>query len=433
MPCLEEKYERLSREYFLARRHLTPITKGIWSYNGPPERDYPTQGWKLHISATILNATTVIRRVRRVLRDADVVFKCATNLDALLQINTGFEYTQTGKFMTIYARTADQAVDLASRLHACTHDLCGPNVPFDAHYLKDGIVSYRYGSFIRKNGKEGSDKIVDPTGKLCLDRRDRPVPSWTRDPFKEHRSVPSRKGLVERGYVVFRALSQRGKGGVYEALDLRGSLGQICIIKQGRKYGEVYWDSSDGVSRIKREAVVLKALRLAGMNVPKIYETFYQRGDYYLVMEKLKGRALLRTAKTEVSKPSWRRAYRIYKMVSELLDGVHATGWAWRDCKPDNLIWENGKLRPLDFEGACPLTQTDVPPWGAPQYTPRGIYRSLRRPRGTAEDDYALGVISFQFGVGYLPPKSDRKRRKLLRQTHCPPKFRRRILELLNS
>ena len=54
-----------------------------------------------------------------------------------------------------------------------------------------------------------------------------------------------------------------------------------------------------------------------------------------------------------------------------------------------------------------------------------------RRRTGTLEDDYALGVIAFQFMCGEFPPCNSRRRSAFYRRAGCPDSLRARIEDLL--
>ena len=47
------------------------------------------------------------------------------------------------------------------------------------------------------------------------------------------------------------------------------------------------------------------------------------------------------------------------------------------------------------------------------------------------EDDYALGVIAFQFGTGKFPPEKAQARAALYEHTKCPARLRQWIEALL--
>jgi serine/threonine protein kinase len=260
------------------------------------------------------------------------------------------------------------------------------------------------------------------------------VPRWLDDPFakpdgKAHH--PHCGGPLAPDYLAFKAISQRGKGGVYEALDLSVSPARIVIIKEGRSHGETVWDGKDGYDRVKHEARVLRALRRTGVPVPAVFHEFDRDGNRYLVLEKIAGHLLLRRKQMQPPKPSWRRALKIVEQLGAALAQIHAAGWIWRDCKPSHIFLDRGVIRLIDFEGACRTKETELLSWGSSNYLPPLYRNSFCRRAGTLEDDYALGVIAFQFMCGEFPPPSARQRAEHYRRAHCPSVLRRRIEKLL--
>jgi serine/threonine protein kinase len=205
------------------------------------------------------------------------------------------------------------------------------------------------------------------------------------------------------------------------------------IIKEGRRHGETNWDGGDGYALVKHEALVLRKLRRAGLPVPEIFREFTQNGNRYLVLERIPGRPLLAARRVQPLKTSWRRAERILEQLAPLLSRMHAAGWTWRDCKPSHIFVQRGTVRFIDFEGACRNDQTAVLPWGSPDYIPPRYHGNLSRCAGTLEDDYALGVIAFQFLSGKFPPAAAHRRAALYKRTRCPELFRKRIDRLLSS
>src|SRR5204862_1881453 len=93
--------------------------------------------------------------------------------------------------------------------------------------------------------------------------------------------------------LVFKAKAQRGKGGVYEAVDLSVLPVRPVIIKEGRRHGETNWDGRDGYALVQHEATVLRELRKAGLPVPEIFREFTKNRNRYLVLEQITGRPLL--------------------------------------------------------------------------------------------------------------------------------------------
>jgi hypothetical protein len=400
------RYEDLARE-------ACPIVKSPWRFNRPADN---TQGWKLHISATILSAGDVLDRARAVLDRAGVAYKCTETLGVVALLNTGLpSYSQTGKFITVYCRNADEAVGLAAELDAATAGLPGPEAPFDLPYRRGGLVYYRYGSF-------SAHTVRDPQGRWRADRREAgfAVPSWIKNPFPEAEPPNDSDGPLGLTYLVTRALAQRGKGGVYEALDLDASPARLVILKEGRPHGETQWDGTDGFWRIGYEAAVLRDLRAHDVSVPDVLAEFSQGGNHYVVLEKIAGAPLLDRNPRRTRRLTWRETRAVSNRLDEILDRIHAAGWVWRDCKPDNLLCEGDRLRPIDFEGACPTHQTEVVPWGTFAYTPRAIAEGERRTSGWLEDDFSAAAVLFRLGTGAPPDPEAQDRTARLARSRCP-------------
>ena len=238
-------------------------------------------------------------------------------------------------------------------------------------------------------------------------------------------------GPIGLEYLVRKALAQRGKGGVFEALDLAAYPARLVVIKQGRRHGDTDWNGEDGFARVKREGRTFRQLRVAGIPVPEPFRQFKHWGDQFLVLEKIPGRALLPRLRQQPQRPSYRAAPRILDELGPLLLKLHAAGWVWRDCKPAHIFRHRGEIRLIDFEGACLIDETDVLPWGSPNYVPPIYHGKFSRRPGTMEDDYALGVIAFQFATGEFPPLGSRRRRALFRRSGCPDFLRIQIESLL--
>jgi serine/threonine protein kinase len=188
----------------------------------------------------------------------------------------------------------------------------------------------------------------------------------------------------------------------------------------------------DGNDLVRREAAVLRALARAGIPVPEVLREFDANGNHYLVLEKIKGNALLDPMRPQPVRPSWRRARQTLKMLEPVIASIHRAGWVWRDCKPSHIFIEEGRVRLIDFEGACKTDDVDVLPWASRNYSPPLDEKPFAaRRKGTWEDDYALGVIAFQLGTGKFPPVDARRRARLYRRTKCPEILRKKIDRLL--
>src|SRR6266404_982469 len=287
----------------LCDRYL-PVTRNdsIWRYSREWRHGDPEQGWELHVTATILTAGRILRRLAPFLHEHGVLYKAPISLPELDKLNSGifYGYSQVGKFMTIYPRTPEEAVALARKLHRLTQRLSAPSVPFDSRFGSDGLVYYRYGAFktleMESEDGERAYAIRDPAGKLIEDVRDAEFkPDWLTDPF-----VPQQTSQIsataptplQTTFRAFRALRQRGRGGVYQAVDLSVCPPRLCILKEGRRNGEINWDGRDGFWRIRHERRVLTLLRKRGVNVPRVYSSFTADNNYFVAVEFIEGQDL---------------------------------------------------------------------------------------------------------------------------------------------
>ena len=387
----------------------------VWRFSRVRGAQDLEQGWKLHLSATVLNAATVLERVAPLLLELGVQFKASATLQALHHINAGLGvgYSQVGKFMTVYPRNSEEAVALAERLHTATRGIEAPDIPYDLRYRFDSNVFYRYGAFLPMllEGKNGRSILAlrNPQGNLTPDQRtvEDSKPEWEINPFplfKPERTADPIDNPLKTKYRVFRALTQRGKGGVYKALDLRASPPRVCILKEGRKHGDLGWDGRDGSWRIQHEESVLQQLCALGVDVPRVYDSFELEGNFYLVIEFIEGTNFQNLLDRRRRRLSVAQALYYAAEMARVLSKIHAAGWIWRDCKPGNfLLTKQGTMRPLDFEGACPVEQPDPMGWGTPSFAPMTGQTAHIARSSQSDDLYSLGAVLFHLLTGRLP------------------------------
>jgi hypothetical protein len=413
----------------------------VWRFSREEAPGDPEQGWKLHVSATVLTAGRVLEAVAPSLRRRGVLYKAPATLDELDKLNSGlyYGYSQVGKFLTVYPRSDEEAVRLARQLHRLTRGLSGPFVPFDLQYRRESCVHYRYGAFktleLERADGQRTYAIRDPSGDLVPDLRDSAEPpAWAADPFRPPRP-PRRKppppSPLKTTFRAFRALAQRGKGGVYRALDLSTSPPRLCILKEGRRDGEVDWVGRDGFWRVRHEGRVLKDLRRAGLPVPQLYAEFEAEQNYYVALEFVEGENLESRLLRRRTRLPLALCLRHAAELAELIAHIHAAGWVWRDCKPRNVILSGGRLRPIDFEGACPVEESDPLSWGTPSYIPPEWGAKFEGQSRLPEDLYALGVMLFLLLSGRTPDAAPAPQLHKLRR-NVPPEVRAVVAELLD-
>jgi serine/threonine protein kinase len=365
------------------------------------------------LSATILDAGKVLKSAAPFLQNLQILYKAPASLDELMKINSGiyYSYVQVGKFITVYPKTEDQFVYLTKKLYRLTRNRSAPAVPFDFKYRNGGCVYYRYGVFRSQEPENfGGSKISalkSFDGKPVADNREDgyKTPDWVINPFPQKTlPQPLPNNPLSTSYRIFHALSQRGKGGVYQAFRVNKNSLQICVIKEGRKNGETAWDGRDGCWRVRNEARVLPILRRSAVDVPRVFDSFEFGGNFYLVTEFIKGENLQKLVCRRQRRLSLLPALDCGVQISELISKIHVAGWVWRDCKPSNIVLTaEGKLRPLDFEGACRVGEPDPLPWSTPRFAPPEVFNQTSTKSNLAEDLFALGSLLFLLIDGELP------------------------------
>ena len=429
----ERRWLRLCKKYL-------PITcpNSIWKLSRRLSHQDPAQGWKLHISATSLCACDVIDTVGPYLQRQGLCFKGPRALNELVKLNAGLngEFSQVGKFITVYPPSVEAAVEIARGLHVLTSRFRAPVVPYDERFRKGSSVYYRYGAFSARRVKFHGKlypAIGSPNGRLIVDRREpkAAVPHWLTDPFRNGKFTRSDKSLtpLETDYDSYQAIVQRGRGGTYRAVDISSGGPQPCIIKEGRRYGETNSDGRDGYDRVKREAAFLRSVSARIAAVPRVRRTFRANGDYYLVQEAITGRSLesVIACRQHIART---RLLRYCTNMAQIVFDVHRAGWAWRDCKPANLLCQNGgTLRAVDFEWACRLSAPDAVTFHTRGYVPRQRGRTPQQI-----DFYALGTSLMQLIARRQSPLNCTKAfKRAARRLQLPRWLVARIRSLRNS
>jgi len=422
-------YKSLNSHWRQLCNHYLPLTArgSIWRYSRQVTEDDPEQGWKLHVAATVLSATEVFEAVSPFLQRRGVLFKAPISLYELHKLNSGelYGYSQVGKFITVYPQSEEEALRIARRLHLLTRNMVSPSIPFDLRYRADGCVYYRYGAFkVLKVEEPHGDRVYamrDPKGRLVPDlRQSLTFPNWVSNPFHARGNSTishSAETPLQTTFRAFKAITQRGRGGVYQALDLSTTPARLCILKEGRKHGEVDWDGRDGSWRVRHEARVLSSLSAAQINVPQVYASFEVKQNSYVAMELIDGESLNQWLSRRKRRVSIRQALEYGVRIAALLARIHAAGWVWRDCKPGNImITRHRALRAIDFEGACLIGKPDPSPWGTRFFVPPEWDYEFRGQSRLPEDLYALGAIIQLLVTGVPPdqppPQSSRKPRQ---------------------
>ncbi|MBZ3905676.1 class III lanthionine synthetase LanKC [Streptomyces griseiscabiei] len=378
---------------------LTPVDDG-----GRP-RPGPTQGWKVHASATRANADRIAAIVWDYCVPRAIPFKFVPGPQLLHLRNAKYAARDTsGKFVTVYPADEEQLHLVLRELGALLDGLDGPYILTDLRW-NEGPLYVRYGAFARSFVVDERGTLVpavrDGGGTLVPDQR-KPtfhVPDWVNLPaFLEPQLAARNTTTVgELPYRIEKALHFSNGGGVYVGTDTRD--GRRVVLKEGRPHAGLAADGADAVTRLERERDALE--RLAGLGVVPGVRDWFTLGDHrFLVMDFVEGRPLnayvaerhpLLAADPEpgavAAYTAW--ALRVHRAVEEAVAAVHARGIVFNDLHVFNIMVapDDHSVSLLDFEAAAPVEEN-----GRQTVAHPGFLAPPDRT-GAAVDRYALACL----------------------------------------
>jgi Lanthionine synthetase C-like protein/Protein kinase domain len=409
-------------------------TEGFWCYVAPREYAGRSQGWKLHLSATMSSAKAVLARTLPVLLEGGCAFKFANTLAHVGQLNArNTPRGHSGKFITVYPHSDEDAVGLAEALHQATVGLAGPRILSDRPYAPGSLVHYRYGAFVeaRKLSNDGlyTWVIFDPEGNPVEDRRVGQYlpPAWARCPFPDPvvavvSGVSDGKGgvLVADRFLVREAIRHVNKGGVYRAVD--SETGADVIIKEARPHVAADDTGKDVRDLLRAEARALEKMESFGV-APRMLMLFEHNEHLFLAEELVPGLSLREWVLDRLRHSGWRRhvpgAWEMAQRLVELMDVAHSAGLILRDFTPNNImVRPDGQLRLIDLELAVlSEKQEELMGAGTPGYlAPEQLQSGLA---AVEADYYSLGATICFAATGGAPdfvadvPKSRPLRERL--------------------
>ena len=94
------------------------------------------------------------------------------------------------------------------------------------------------------------------------------------------------------------------------------------------------------------------------------------------------------------------------------------------------MVTSEGRLRPLDFEGACPIGQPDPVLWSTPAFTPPNECAESISRSSLSDDLYSLGTVIYFLLTGKLSETAEPVPIEKLRR-NVPSDMRDTVSELL--
>ncbi|WP_103531171.1 class III lanthionine synthetase LanKC [Streptomyces sp. SM11] len=395
-----------------APRGWTRSRRGDWLSYSPDGLRLPPQGWKIHVSAALDNAASVLDRVLAHCLEHRLAFKCVPNPGLLALRNAKYaDRAGSGKFITVYPPSDEAFPEVCTALTQLLEGEHGPYILSDLR-CGNGPVHTRYGAFAARfcAGPDGRPvpAVADPQGRLVPDDRGPSfrVPSWVTPPgfLMPHLEARTAVGLADLPYTVEKALHFSNGGGVYLARDTR--TGEQVVLKEARPYAGLAADGADAVARLERERTALE--QLAGLDcVPAVRDAFEVGDHHFLVLQYIPGTTLntvfarrFPLARQHPSPDllaahaSW--AEELYGQVERAVDAVHARGIVISDLHMSNVMVdeEASRIVLLDFEAASPAAERRR------QIVANPAFVAPPDRRGADIDRYALACLRLAL---YLP------------------------------
>ncbi|MGJ4902323.1 hypothetical protein ACQR0V_12190 [Bradyrhizobium sp. HKCCYLS2058] len=331
-------------------------------------------GWKVHVSATLDDAPTVLELVSRIAFDLECSFKHLSGVDSFLALHfKNASRLQSGKFIALYPENELVAARLLECLSDCLYPYQGLDILTDRAYKNSTNLFYRWGAF-RSTGRlnsVGAPEELVPNGKgqMVPDIRYPRflLPEGIVDPFSDEplpiplESPPESVSLDQ--FKVVSVLRFTNAGGRYKGVcQLSGA---EVVVKEARP-NTGFVGKESAIPRLHREVALIERINAEFQDLaPPVLQQFYVRDHYYVALQYLPGTPLSEWIarenplysclyqSPERTREYFKRATRILESIQGALRNLHGLGLAFGDLSLGNIIIDaHDYARFIDFE-AC--------------------------------------------------------------------------------
>ncbi|WP_133878575.1 protein kinase domain-containing protein [Paractinoplanes brasiliensis] len=374
------------------------LEENVWTYVSFGG-ELPEQGWKIHVSAIPARAEATISTVARICAGTKTDFKYLRSRSMLDLMNSKYAHRgSSGKFVAIYPRDTDLALDLLDQLALALREFPGPYILSDLSWSDDSPVYTRFGGFremLTSDTESPVPGIRKPDGELVFDRRDSTfyVPEFVQPPERlsaRQREV-AESAFVTAPFNVDEVVHFSNGGGVY-----RGTLdsGQACIVKEARPWTASHGSGMDSVDRLHHEYEVLR--RCADIPaVVKAFDLVPLWKHWYLIEELVDGvtldQAIVENRMRLEPEAYHAWAEKVFADVAGALDQIHARGIVVGDVHPRNImLTPEDQVRIIDLEAAFEVDRKRSFIVGAPGF-------ATADKIGIDVDLHALAALQLRF------------------------------------
>lgn len=350
----------------------------------------PNQGWKIHLSISVMESLKLITEVIPYLIKTQATFKVPSSIKALLSINKGeIGDTQVGKAVTIYPIDMHDLTTIVKDLDTIITFDSGPWIPSDIRYKYNSPIFFRFGNFennqfdIIENGTT-QPYLIDNLGKKVAEVRsnDGTQVDWApKLPFNNLITENIRVQKINAYNKEFIPIAL-----IYKSLNcditvgLLKSNGKTAIQKRVFvKIGETV-DGLDTTYNLENEYNVLQKIKNK-INCP-IPIVFERSENYAVIYESyLNGIDLMKIENVNFRVLFDKLYLQIYKL--------HKLGYVHNDIKPTNVIFVKNKVFLIDFEHARPLGEKKMRYTGTYGY----MFNKKLGIEHVAYDNYAFIIL----------------------------------------
>ena len=265
-----------------------------WSYRH--NSTLPSQGWKIHVSATQRNMHDVAARVLDYLIRRCIDFKIALDVNIFEMLNSkGMSRGGSGKFITIYPRDDDEFRACLADLTRLLGDAEGAYVLSDLRYRDSKALYFRYGQFLDTHTVDAMGRkvpyIIGPDGPVSDERRTAFIQAWWLPwPFSDWKpdAESDQIDLLAGRFRVTEAIQFSNSGGVYLAEDTANG-NCLVVLKEARPHTNLNpRQDHDAVDILAREWSFLNRVADAGC-FPAPIVTFRHWEHHFIAEEHIDG------------------------------------------------------------------------------------------------------------------------------------------------
>lgn len=357
----------------------------------------PSQGWKIHVTTTLLEFSNLVDQVIIPLLQQKVNFKIPKDQSTLLRLNAGdCGSSQVGKILTIYPTTQVDFLKLLEWLSECWPNSHGPRVPNEPTFRPNGPVSCRYGDFtgqFKLNSHGRPIRIVtENDGTTIEDTIDNTHKKILELPFKLYQFIPITSKLLTDLENDFHFIDRIKNASTRVILAMHKVTFEMVYIKHAFQGELADSRSTDKYQQILKEFDILTKLNDYSFACPEVFAFQKTESEALLIIRKIDG---------EVLNSENYRKFQLKNPLITLINRLHKHGIAHNDIKETNIIINNsGQPSLIDFGASGYLgdQQTNS------QATQGYFLRPSSNPIMTEESDlFAINSVLFSMETGCSP------------------------------